>query len=61
VVEPQARFFARNRGLALLVRRGNPLGIQALIDVVRTGAGSPYRMRSRKQVLAPGTALRSAS
>jgi extracellular solute-binding protein len=38
VLEPQARFFARNRGLALLVRSGNPLGIHGLADVVRTGA-----------------------
>jgi hypothetical protein len=38
VIEPQARFFAKNRGLALLVRKGNPLGIDGLTDVVRTGA-----------------------
>src|SRR5260370_22853040 len=38
VIEPQARFFAKNRGLALLVRKGNPLGIHGLTDVVRTGA-----------------------
>ncbi len=38
ILEPQARFFARNRGLALLVRKGNPLGIQGLTDVARTGA-----------------------
>jgi hypothetical protein len=37
-IEPQARFFARNRGPALLVRKGNPLGIRALNDIVRTGA-----------------------
>jgi Bacterial extracellular solute-binding protein len=35
VIEPQARFFAKNRGLALLVRKGNPLGILGLTDVVR--------------------------
>src|SRR6266567_132508 len=29
-IEPQARFFSRNRGPALLVRKGNPLGIHAL-------------------------------
>ena len=28
VLEPQARFFSKNRGLALLVRKGNPLGIR---------------------------------
>jgi len=38
VIEPQARFFAKNRGLALLVRKGNPLGIHGLTDVVGTGA-----------------------
>jgi hypothetical protein len=38
LVEPQARFFSRNRGRALLVRKGNPLGIRGLADVVRTGA-----------------------
>ena len=37
-VETQARFFSKNRGLALLVRKGNPLGIGGLDDVVRTGA-----------------------
>jgi hypothetical protein len=37
-IEPQARFFAKNRGLALLVRKGNPLGIHGLADVVSTGA-----------------------
>ena len=38
VIEPQVRFFAKNRGLALLIRQGNPLGIHGLTDVVRTGA-----------------------
>jgi hypothetical protein len=38
VIEPQARFFSRNRGRALLVRKGNPLGIHRLADVARTGA-----------------------
>jgi hypothetical protein len=37
-IEPQARFFSRNRGPALLVRKGNPLRIHGLTDVVRTGA-----------------------
>jgi hypothetical protein len=37
-IEPQARFFSRNRGPALLVRKGNPLGIHALTDIARTGA-----------------------
>jgi len=38
VVEPQARFFSRNRGRALLVQKGNPLAIHGLADVARTGA-----------------------
>src|SRR6516162_9505386 len=38
VIEPQARFFSRNRGPALLVRKGNPLGIHRLTDIARTGA-----------------------
>src|SRR5262249_50244040 len=29
-IEPQARFFSRNRGPALLVRKNNPLGIHTL-------------------------------
>ena len=37
-VETQAKFFSRNRGRALLVRKGNPLGIRGLADVLRTGA-----------------------
>jgi hypothetical protein len=35
--EPQARFFCKNRGVALLLRKGNPLGIHGLADVVRKG------------------------
>src|SRR5215831_19550747 len=38
IVEPHARFFSRNRGRALLVRKGNPLGIRGLADVARIGA-----------------------
>ncbi len=38
VIEPQARFFSENRGLALLVRKCNPLGIHGLTDVIRTRA-----------------------
>jgi hypothetical protein len=37
VVDPQARFFSKNRGVALLVRKGNPLGIRDLSDVVKPG------------------------
>ena len=35
LVEPEARIFARNRGLSLLVAAGNPLGIQSLEDLAR--------------------------
>jgi Bacterial extracellular solute-binding protein len=38
VIEPHARFFCKNRGVALLVRKGNPLGIHGLTDVIGTGA-----------------------
>jgi hypothetical protein len=38
VIEPRARFFAKNHGFALLVRKGNPHGITNLTDVARTGA-----------------------
>jgi hypothetical protein len=38
VIEPQARFFSRNRGPALLVRKGNPRQIRGLADIIRTGA-----------------------
>ena len=38
VLEPRARFFSKSRGRALLVRKGNPLGIYGLTDVARTGA-----------------------
>jgi Bacterial extracellular solute-binding protein len=37
VIEPQARFFCKNRGVALLVRKGNPLGIHGLDNAIRTG------------------------
>jgi hypothetical protein len=37
VVEPQARYFSKNRGLGLMVRKGNPLGSSGLEDVVRGG------------------------
>jgi hypothetical protein len=36
-IEPRARFFSRNRGFALLVRKGNPLGTHDLVDVARSG------------------------
>lgn len=37
VIEPEARFFCKNRGVALLVHKGNPLGIHGLADVIRAG------------------------
>ena len=37
VVDREARFFSRNRGVALLVRKGNPLGIRELSDVLKVG------------------------
>ena len=37
-IEQQARFFCKNRGVALLVRKGNPFGVHNLADVARTGA-----------------------
>jgi hypothetical protein len=37
VIEPEARFFCKNRGVALLVPKGNPLGIHGLADAVHTG------------------------
>jgi phage tail protein X len=37
VLEAQARFFCRNRGVTLLVRKGNPCGIRGLDDVLRSG------------------------
>jgi hypothetical protein len=38
VLEAQGRYFSKNRGRALLVRKGNPLGIRGLADVARVGA-----------------------
>ncbi len=38
VIERQARTFSKNRGRALMVRKGNPLGIHGLADVARTRA-----------------------
>ena len=37
VIGPEARFFCKYRGVAPLVRKGNPLGIHDLPDVVRAG------------------------
>jgi hypothetical protein len=38
MIELQVRFFCKNRGVSLLVRKGNPFGIDGLADAVRTGA-----------------------
>jgi hypothetical protein len=38
VIKPQARFFCKNRGVSLLVRKAKPFGIHDLADAVRTGA-----------------------
>ena len=37
VIEPRARFFCKNLGVALLGRKGNPLGIHGLADAIRSG------------------------
>ena len=45
VVEPQARFFCRNRGVTLLVPKSNPLGIRGLLSARARarGVGWIYR------------------
>src|SRR5262245_19287357 len=37
VIGPEARFFCKNRGVALLVRKGIPFGIHGLPDVAHPG------------------------
>src|SRR5438067_10950091 len=37
VIDSQAHFFSKNRGVALLVRKGNPLNITSLSDVLKAG------------------------
>src|SRR5215470_2201542 len=37
-IERQARFFSKNQGPAMLLRKGNPLGIHSLADITRVGA-----------------------
>ena len=55
VIESRVRFFSRNRGPALLVRKGNPLGIHSLTDVARTGARlalpEPSDLRTRYRAM----------
>jgi len=52
VLEPQARYFSKNRGRALLVRKGNPIGIHGLTDLARNGLASPRLTRSRQEARA---------
>jgi hypothetical protein len=53
VIDPRrARVFAKSRGEALMVRKGNPLGISGLTDVARTGA----RVATADEVEAVGRA-----
>src|SRR5215468_7355095 len=47
-IELEARFFSRNRGPALLVRKGNPLGIRDLTDIPAPVRGSRCPMRPRR-------------
>jgi hypothetical protein len=56
VIEPQARVFAKSRGEALVVRKGNPLGIGGLTDIARTGA----RVATADEVEAGGRAAMRA-
>ena len=37
IVEAEARIFARNRGFSLLVAAGNPIGVQGVEDLARSG------------------------
>jgi hypothetical protein len=55
VIEPQARFFSRNRGLALLVREGNPSASMNSPTSRALARALRWRMHSRRG-LAPGTA-----
>jgi len=59
VVDPQARFFSKNRGVALLVRKGNPLGIRGLSDVVKAGTriALPDTSNARAKCLAAAKEL----
>jgi hypothetical protein len=41
VVEAQARYFSRNRGRAMVARKGNPLRIRSLADVARRSGSVP--------------------
>jgi hypothetical protein len=59
VVEPRGRFFSKNRGVALLVHKGNPLGIRSLRDVIKSGGriGLPDSGDVRAQCLAAANQL----
>jgi len=54
-IEPQARFFSKNRGFALLVRKGNPLAIHGLTDVARAGARIALPMLAKQAPALPLT------
>jgi hypothetical protein len=65
-VEPRAKFFSLNRGRALVVRKGNPLGIRGLADVARTGARlahplDPAKSRVRAPQWSTSMATRQSS
>jgi Bacterial extracellular solute-binding protein len=53
VIEPRARVFAKSQGQALVVRKGNPLGVNGLTDIARTGA----RVATADAVEAAGRAV----
>jgi hypothetical protein len=44
-IEPQARFFSRDRGLALLVRKGNPSVRRPPYLLMTRSGRSPTRAR----------------
>jgi Bacterial extracellular solute-binding protein len=60
-VEAEARVFARNQGLALLVAAGNPLGIQSLEDLthpaIRVVMASESEPGARRQYISALEAL----
>ena len=61
IVGDQARIFARNRGLSLLVASGNPLAIDKLVDLKRSGIrvvlASENEPGARNQYIAALSAL----
>jgi hypothetical protein len=67
VIEPHARLFSKNRGLALLVRKGTPVGIRTLADVARSGArlaqpnGVEFVARARNRAMIEGLVGKTAA